>query len=199
MPRAGTIERHIAGRVMEVRRRRGLTQAALGRLAGIDTSAVSKIEAAADEDRKTPGRAVTVQNLLALAYALNISPLDLMLPSDDLEKVELAPGVEWEAHHVRAWFNGDGNLPPEPSTLDAYIAETPLRKQRHHRSWRHPAASRLIELQTFVTDAVLGDRWGSGHTPQGMAATLRDRGQLLTQYLELLADELERDGTGDKP
>ena len=191
----GDIGRHVASRVREVRHRRGLTQAALGRLAGIDASAISKIEAAADEERETPRRGVSVEDLLALAYALNVSPLDLMLPNDDLEKVALAPGAEWEAHLVRSWVTGDLNLPPDPETLEAYIAETPPSKQRHHRSWRHPAASRLIELQVFVRDAVLGDRLNQGMTPQDLAATLRDRAQLLTQYLELLADELERQET----
>jgi transcriptional regulator with XRE-family HTH domain len=191
------LSRHVGARVREIRERRLLTVGAVARRAGLSPSEISKIEAnAADEDGKARRR-VSVAHLFALAYALHVSPLDLLLPLEDQDLVEVVDGVEVEAHWVRSWVAGYGPLPGDDAYESLYFAESPGHVQRRHATFNHPAIARLQTLRMFAETAIVRDF--SGVEPGLLASTLRDNADMVVGHIEALARETERgqhDGQG---
>jgi hypothetical protein len=66
---------------------------------------------------------VTLDEALALAYALNTAPVHLMTPRDDDTVMEITPEVKEPARDVRAWIRGERPLPGVNKI--AYRAEVP--------------------------------------------------------------------------
>jgi transcriptional regulator with XRE-family HTH domain len=93
----------VARRVKETREARGWTQAELARrledigVAGASRPTVSKLEGGRY-------RGVSVDDLIAYAGALGVSPTDLLAPSEDMAPVAVAPRLRFPAVLVRRWI-----------------------------------------------------------------------------------------------
>lgn len=95
-------------RVREVRDRRGWKQRDLvAELAKVglklDPASLARIE--------TGKRAVKVNELVALAAALEVSPMQLLLPSVGSTEVVLTPEVTVSTRDARVWFRAFAPLP----------------------------------------------------------------------------------------
>lgn len=128
---------YVGQRAREVRHHRGLTVAELAtRCAAtgaphLTRSVIHDIE----NGRPTAGlrrRAVTVDELLALALVLNVAPVHLLVPIDgDGEPYPLTPTSSYPRHRVRDWirgpFYGHGTLNDFPAAADSreYYSEVP--------------------------------------------------------------------------
>lgn len=112
----------LAGRVREVRAKRGWSAERLAqemRGAGIDWSrgVVAKIESGRRQD-------ISVAELLALSYVLEVSPVHMLVPPDDGdEPYQVTPQVSVPARQVREWIRGYEMLPGGDRRL--YLTEVP--------------------------------------------------------------------------
>ena len=101
--------RVIAERVREIRNARGLTGARLAEEmteAGIkwDRSVVANLE---NGRRST----ISVEELLTLAYVLNVAPVHLIVPLDPDGWYSVTPDAATTNEHARAWIRGTAALP----------------------------------------------------------------------------------------
>ncbi len=126
----------VAGRVREIRHKRAMTVAQLAdRLAdlgmpGLTEQALYNLEAGRPDRRGHRRRAVSVDELLALAYALEVSPLDLLVPIDDEPTISV-PGTgrpDWPRGQVRDWVSARSPLPGIDERL--FFAELPPEEWR---------------------------------------------------------------------
>ena len=120
----------MAARIRQVRKRRGVSPAdlaercaALG-AADLTENVIENIESRSARASKRP-RPVTVDELLALAAALNVAPVHLLVPPDDYRKpYRLTSTVRETAVYVRHWIRGEIQLPgADPRE---YFGEVPL-------------------------------------------------------------------------
>jgi transcriptional regulator with XRE-family HTH domain len=99
----------VAKRVREVRQKRGLTAAQLAeQMARVGVpwkrGVVAKLESGLRE-------AVSVEELLALAYVLDVAPVHLLVPfDDDAQPYQVTPTQVEKAGFVRDWIRGDWYL-----------------------------------------------------------------------------------------
>lgn len=154
----------IAQRVKELRGRRGWSAADLGKAAskyGIswDRFAVSNLENGKRQN-------VTVQELFALALALDVAPTNLLVPLDD-RPYQVTPVRAESADMVRAWVRGEEPLPGAD--------------ERTYRAERSLADMRKEYSTTLEEQAAL-----IAHT----------KGKPLSYGLREMADRLDRDGGG---
>jgi transcriptional regulator with XRE-family HTH domain len=156
----GATASRVAANIRELRRERGLDLAALsdllarrGHAVGINT--LSKME------RGT--RRVDVDDLMALALALDVTPNRLLLSKTADDEILALPGnARVSTASAWAWAAGDSPLPPdhnamdETSELDLDRAAQFFRENRPH----HPPAATFADLRghelqlAAVTDAV---------------------------------------------
>jgi transcriptional regulator with XRE-family HTH domain len=99
----------IAERVREVRSSRGLTAARLAERmqeTGIswDRSVVANLE----NGRRA---SVTVEELLALAFVLDVAPVHLVVPLTPDGWLAITPDASTTNEHARAWIRGNAALP----------------------------------------------------------------------------------------
>src|ERR1700734_441598 len=59
------------------------------------------------ETRRRPGREITAEELLALAWVLKVPPLQLLCPLDGNERLEVVPGEEKDPVEAAAWLADD--------------------------------------------------------------------------------------------
>ena len=118
-----------AARVRKVRAKRGLTVAELAErcaAAGfpeLTVQALYNLEGRRSRTRRA-ARPVTVDELFALAKALQVAPVHLLVPPDtDDEPYSVTPEVTAPALHVRDWVRGYGLLPGDDRQL--YLTEVP--------------------------------------------------------------------------
>lgn len=83
---------------------------------------------------------------------------------------------------------------PDNRDPDEFLRYEPEAKKRLQRVWRHPAYWALTELQTFLRDALAGT---DEVTATDMASALRDRMSRLVRHVDLVCEDLERDGYRD--
>jgi transcriptional regulator with XRE-family HTH domain len=148
-PTARGVGETFAKRVREVRERRGWTQQQLAdrlRELGvpIDRTKVNRVE--------TGARAVSIDDALAIAAALGVSPSVLFFPLASSEPVRLTPERVVAAEEGRRWFRGEQPLHPadedQPSELAdtlAFLTEIAEDEARDLRSLQRVVAS-LPEL-----------------------------------------------------
>jgi transcriptional regulator with XRE-family HTH domain len=112
MDRPPTPSDVVAARVRQVRKRRELTVPELAeRCAAIGApqltaQAIYKIEGQRESATRSP-RQVTVDELLALAAALNVAPVHLLVPVDDVAApYDVTATVNQQAWAVREWIRG---------------------------------------------------------------------------------------------
>lgn len=120
-PRAQDPTRTIADRVADLRARKGLTRQDLGsRLADLgipwNRFTVSSLESGKRQN-------VTVVELLALARVLDVSPLHLLVPLEEIA-YEVTPHEKQPAARVREWIRGDRPLPATDQRI--YFSEIPM-------------------------------------------------------------------------
>lgn len=130
----GEIGRRVGERVRIVRRERGLTQDELSaRLAQLDrpmpTASIGRLESG---DRR-----VDVDDLMALAYALDVSPLSLLLPFTEMPSEEFAPaGVGRSMDALTAWAWAAG---AEPHWYESGNPDSQMSAWSDFRSMSHPS------------------------------------------------------------
>jgi transcriptional regulator with XRE-family HTH domain len=101
----------IAARVRQVRTERGMTTAQLAdRCADLGAplltaQALYKLEGQRESASRRP-RPVTVDELLALALALDVAPANLVVPLDDDQPWAITETVTERAFEARQWFRG---------------------------------------------------------------------------------------------
>lgn len=111
----------LAERVRKVRGERGLTGAGLAERmteAGIkwDRSVVANLE----NGRRA---SVSVEELLALAYVLDVAPVHLVVPITAGGCLSVTPDVSVTNEQARAWIRGDAELPGKDGRK--YFSEVP--------------------------------------------------------------------------
>jgi transcriptional regulator with XRE-family HTH domain len=140
----------LAERLSTVRKRRGLTAKGLSerlRSQGVDLGrvAIAKIEGGQ--------RGVSLDEALALAYALDVAPIYLFLPLADNEEVTIA-NTTVHAPHARAWVNGRWPLPNQDDRFfytetDDETFESRKRQAALTEEWRERAALGDEEAQAL--------------------------------------------------
>ena len=165
-----------------------MKQIELERGAGLPATAVAKIER---EERR---RAVTVDDLLAIALVLNVSPADLLLPHEGSVRIA---GQEFEAADVRGWLEGKHPLPhcaDDSEQARDYFAEASEYRRQAHATWRHPAVVDTEILLMYLRDAILTGGRREGMSPGALVEGLRKQLRRLTTQLELVIENLESAG-----
>lgn len=131
----------IARRVKELRGRRGWTAADLGdklkdRGINWDRFTVANLESGKRQN-------VNVVELLALADALDVAPVNLLVPGDD-SLYQVTPSAAYDADRVRSWFRGDEPLPDTDERIFfTEVSIYDLRQQRRRRRAETAASGEL--------------------------------------------------------
>ncbi len=120
----------VAARVKEVRTKRALTVAGLASRCAelgapeLTAQALYKLEGQRGRSDRRP-RPVTVDELLTLAVALNVSPVHLLVPVDEPDAdYPVIAGVRARRFGVRAWIRGVGPIDPDADPRE-FGAEVP--------------------------------------------------------------------------
>jgi transcriptional regulator with XRE-family HTH domain len=109
----------VARRMRKLRKARGLTAAQLAeRMAKVGvpwkSGVVAKLEKGYRED-------VSVAELLALAYVLDVAPVHLLIPTEEVA-YQVTPGTVVGSGQARAWVRGFAGLPDtDPRFLYAEV------------------------------------------------------------------------------
>lgn len=184
------LEQVVASQLKEVRRRRGLSQEALSALLSelgvpLHQTAIAKIE--------NQKRGVAVGELVALALALNVTPLRLLLP-DGKDLVFITPAKRHFASTVWGWMIGNQSLAAASTVEDgrraaeAYRAELPPEEARMRLQPAIRATQRLMERVREVVDRLDDDT--PAKDPAAVARLDAARTELSRVTAEL--DDLER-------
>lgn len=155
----------IAKQVRVARRRLGLNRQQLAdRCASIGApqltlAALTNIETGRPDSSGKRRRDITVEELLALAHALGVHPVDLMVPGDagDDEPYNVTPDVTTTAAVARGWIAGTDFLvaPETPADLAMAIQAMPkARAQALARKWMTPQYKGTLEEQAHRVAAV---------------------------------------------
>jgi transcriptional regulator with XRE-family HTH domain len=99
-----TLRETTVERIRELRQARGMTQQDLAdRLsqlgARVDRTAVAKVEKGTRE--------LALAEAFQYAYALDVAPVHLFVPTDSDELISIGPNMEAPPKHVRAWIRGE--------------------------------------------------------------------------------------------
>lgn len=193
-----------ASRMKAIRKALGLTQQGLSdKLAAVGEpmarGTIAKIESGLRE--------FSLDELMAVAVALGVSPRALLLPLDGLqERVRVAPSVEVDGWELAGYLDGRGLLleqlkRSEDETLAAmraFDAHLELPKQIDEAVREHPAVSAVSRLAGDVKYGAFRDRHQTGQNgPRG--DQLREPLAEVTQHVEALADRMDQlDREGDR-
>lgn len=119
---------------------------------GLTLAALTNIETGRPDKAGKRRRDVTVEELFALACALNIHPVDLMVPSTaaDEESYGVTPEITTTAATARDWISGTAFLvaPETPADLALAIRSMPKdRAQSVATKWMAPQYTGTLEEQ----------------------------------------------------
>jgi transcriptional regulator with XRE-family HTH domain len=106
-------------------------------------AALTNIETGRPDANGKRRRDITVDELLALAHALGIHPVDLMVPGDapDKEPYSVTPDVTTTAAKARDWIAGIGFLVEPESPMEFAVAIQAMPKGRAEavsKEWLRP-------------------------------------------------------------
>jgi transcriptional regulator with XRE-family HTH domain len=88
-------------------------------------------------------RRIDVDDLVALALALNVSPLSLLMPAEwSSNPVELTSAVQVSAQVAWLWAQGEGPAEEIPTTDDVAAHEAYWRKWEEYQALTHPPERR---------------------------------------------------------
>ncbi|WP_405671417.1 helix-turn-helix domain-containing protein [Streptomyces sp. NBC_01530] len=109
----------------------------------ITTAALTNIETGRPDKDGKRRREVSVEELLALAHALSLNPVDLMVPADlsDDEPYEVTDQVATTVGTAREWISGMWFLVPPESPMEFALAIQSMpqkRAQAVSRAWFTP-------------------------------------------------------------
>lgn len=109
-----------ARRLREIRVARGMTQQALAeRLSELGRPNLSRgVLAKIEGNVRGRARTVSLEDAVAIAAALGMSPLNMVSPPSLLDPVEVLPGVERPGGAVRQWIRGYWPLLESDETRD---------------------------------------------------------------------------------
>jgi transcriptional regulator with XRE-family HTH domain len=120
------VTREIAQRMKDLRRKRDLDQAELAeRMTGLGVPWDRSIVANLESGRR---RSVAVDEVYALALALNVAPVHLLVPVDDGDQpYQVTATVTAERFRVRAWIRGHALLEkfPRAGASREFFSEQP--------------------------------------------------------------------------
>lgn len=111
----------VAARVSELRKRKGMTAAEVGRRMTAHGVKWDRFTVANLESGKR--QSVTLTEWLALARVLDVSPLHLLVPLEEVE-FSVTPDEALPASRVRAWVRGQEPLPGTDQRI--FRSEVPL-------------------------------------------------------------------------
>jgi hypothetical protein len=106
----------VAARMRDARRRSGMSVpelAARCAAAGcpeLTAASIHNLESRRPSAARA-ARPVNVDQLLCLAFALSVAPVNLLVPLDDDEPYQITPGVHERAGIARQWIRGHHPLP----------------------------------------------------------------------------------------
>lgn len=143
---------------------------------------------------------LTVEEVFALALALNMSPTNLVLPHEEETEVAVTPTITEYPLFVRSWIYGESRLPStygdRQEDHDRQLDHDFQRKAPEHELrrrdeavQRHPLTMAITELQTFARDSILGPK--ERVDPPLLAEGLRRAAKKVAAYAELLADDID--------
>jgi transcriptional regulator with XRE-family HTH domain len=154
-----TVSDNLAAKVREVRKLHGWQPADLAaRCAEVGAphlteNAIENIESGRRSDGRRR-RAVTVDELIALALALDVAPVHLVVPLDDDQPWAMTETVTKRAHVARQWFRGLHALKDTDRRI--YYSQVPERELA-----RFEAFAKAMELNPdqfhLVPEAMEGD------------------------------------------
>ena len=165
-PNAARPVEHLARRVRELRRRRGLSAAQLAdrlRQAGLDWD--RSIVANLENGRRA---SLDIGELLALALVLDVAPTHLLVPLDDEQPYQVTPTRVEPSGAVRDWVRGAGAL--DGTDERAYSAEIPdaewrllSERLKVHRSgqlgtYRERRLAEVLAAHPELAEALEADR-----------------------------------------
>lgn len=156
----------VAANVRAVRSRRGWSAQTLAdRCAEIGVPSLDRSTVANIENGRR--QRVGVDELFALAFALDVSPLSLLFPRRDDNLVEVVPGYVVAAPEARRWVRGQEQLPGRDKRT--YITETPdVEFEDWAANLRAPMLDAAIEDMERLVAELLG--------PERYRAYLDERG-----------------------
>lgn len=168
-----------------------------GRVADLGVTMNRSILANIESHRR---EALTVEEILALALALNISPTNLVLPDDEETPVAVTPAITEYPFFVRLWIYGERRLASSATGKESHERRLDLDFQgkapehelrnRAEAVRRHPLAMAIMELQSLLRDSILGPK--EYLPPAAAAEGLRRTAKKITDYAEWLASDLEQ-------
>jgi transcriptional regulator with XRE-family HTH domain len=155
-----------AARVKEARQENGWTQQQLvDRLAELGYR-ISRPTLLRIEGGGTRSEKATLQELLALAAALGVHPLDLLAPSDDAQAVAITPRLVFAAPLAHEWLQGSLLLPMTAGVdigaisdeelarlLERELARGMTASGRRHMKVKELAAAGVAEIRAFRKEA----------------------------------------------
>lgn len=128
-------------RIRQFRQRRGWTARELaGRCAGVGAPHITATVITNLETRRRPSRQITLDELLVLAYVLDVPPIRLFLPLSDGERLEITPAVTKEAVPSVLWLSGLLGSPDWPDTADA----------ERHRRWQDLNLQAVLPIEALL-------------------------------------------------
>src|SRR5262245_60670882 len=113
-------------RLTQVRTKRGITKAALSRRLDELGHPLHRVVLGEIEAGGTRARNVSLEDVLAIAYALGVPPLQMMFPYDDETRVRIVsnrPPVEPDQLRLWIWGAHGGNI--EEADEVTYMLELP--------------------------------------------------------------------------
>lgn len=179
-------------RLREAREARGWTAQQLADAAGMYPTVIYKLETG---QRKAP----TLDEVLALALALDVSPDAFVLPTDN-SKVALTAQVVVPADTAREWFAGH-NLLVAAADADAgtsWPPEDPTDATRRIEFWRsqRPDRERRARARPGVDHLLLAVDWfvrAAGTAGEGTHAAMRSALESIRREVDRALDELDRE------
>lgn len=165
-------------RIREARQRHGWTARELA--ARCAKAGVPKITATVItnlETRRRASRQVGLDELLALAHVLEVPPLQLMIPVNADEHLEVIPGLAMDALEAVQWI-GDRGIEGRTGLIISRMPETTATLVRHSAADSVVSTLRLLR---FACREIASDR-----TPADFIPLIADRIMHLAARLESL-------------